>query len=145
MGRLKLVVIAALLSVAIVALVQGLSSPSRRLASSGKVKAVGVGVYWDVACTKSVDCINWGVLEPGETRNVTLYIRNEGNVMAMLAMTTENWSPPEVSQYLELAWDYGGQWLAPSSVLPVTFSLHLAENVQSVNSFSFDIVITAVG
>lgn len=145
MNSLKIGLFAALLLVASAMLAQGILSSSYRFGNVGSVKAIGVGVYWDAACTSPVSSIAWGVLEPGETKNVTVYIRNEGNSMATLAMRTENWRPPEAGAFIELTWDYDGQWLAPMAVIPVTFSLHLSGDVQNIDSFAFDIIISAVG
>ena len=43
---------------------------SRTISNMGYVKAIGVGVYWDQNCTNAVSAIDWGILEPGSTKNV---------------------------------------------------------------------------
>jgi hypothetical protein len=52
---------------------------STRITNQGKVEVIGVGVYWDSNCTRIVSTIDWGVMTPGSTKNVTMFIRNEGN------------------------------------------------------------------
>ena len=56
---------------------------SRTISNAGSVKAIGVGVYWDQACTSTVSSIDWGIMEPSGNVNKTVYIRNEGNALAL--------------------------------------------------------------
>jgi len=116
---------------------------NRTISNTGSIKAIGVGVYWDQACTNPVSSINWGILEPGSNVNRTVYIRNEGNTAARLAMATSNWSPSNASSYIALSWDYGGQTLNASEVIQVTLTLSVSANIAGITSFSFDITITA--
>jgi len=111
----------------------------------GAVKAVGVGVYWDLDCVDAVVSINWGTLEPGSIETVDVYIRNEGNSASTLSMYTENWTPTEASTYMTLDWDYSGQSLNPGEVVAVTFTLTVSSSIQGITSFSFDIVIVGSG
>ena len=53
---------------------------SRRISNKAAIKAVGVGVYQDPGLTVPLTEIDWGILEPGEEKNHTAYIRNESNV-----------------------------------------------------------------
>jgi len=53
---------------------------SRRISNRAAIKAVGVGVYQDLELTVSLTGIDWGILEPGEEKNHTAYIKNESNV-----------------------------------------------------------------
>jgi len=111
----------------------------------GAVKGIGVGVFWDQACTNAISYIDWGMIEPGSTVNKTCYIRNEGNSVSTLLMQTSNWSPPEAAGYMSLLWDYGGQFIDPDEVVQVTFTLSVSSSIQNVTSFSFDITISATG
>jgi hypothetical protein len=54
----------------------GLLSNSKNIQSSGTVRAVNIGVYWDSGCTNATSTIGWGMLSPGESTNVTVYLRN---------------------------------------------------------------------
>lgn len=111
----------------------------------GSVKAIGVGVYWYENCTGEVSFIDWGMLEPGSSENVTVYIRNEGNSVASLSMDTSNWSPSNASNYITLSWDYGGVSITPSEVVQVTFTLSVSASIEGIMSFSFDILIMGSG
>jgi len=135
--------LAVLLSiVALTALASGFTQSSVRIAGRGTVKAVGVGVFWDSNCTNSVSFIEWGMVEPGSMNNVTVYVRNEGNVAADLSVATENWNPLNASDYLALSWDYDGRQLNPHEVVQITLTLTVSSSVQGIESFSFDIIIS---
>jgi hypothetical protein len=109
----------------------------------GVVKAVGVAVYWDEACTRPCSEINWGNLTLGETKNVTVYVRNEGNVPITLNMHTENWNPPTAAEHLTLTWNYSGEVLQPRDLVPVAFSLSVDSQAFGFSSFSFEIWVVA--
>ena len=145
------VVIAALallmytLALSIVSQVASPIVTDKTVSNVGSVKAIGVGVYWDENCTSEVSSINWGMLEPGSSENVTVYIRNEGNSVASLSMDTSNWIPSNASDYITLSWDYGGVSITPGEVVQVTFTLSVSASIEGVTSFSFDIVIVGSG
>jgi hypothetical protein len=115
------------------------------LSSVGTVKALGVGVYWDNACSQAVSSIDWGLAEPGAVKNVTVYNRNEGNAPITLSLQTSNWSPANASDYISLSWNYGGQTIGPNQVVAVTLSLSISSSIEGITTFSFDIVIVGSG
>jgi len=104
-----------------------------------------IGVYKDAGCTEALTSINWGELSPGQSKNFTCHIKNQGNMPVTLYMQTENWSPPEASSYIRLRWDCEGTALAQGTVVPATFTLHVDPAIQGVDNFAFDIVIIAEG
>lgn len=107
------------------------------------VEAKGVGVYWDRGCTDKVSSINWGTLEPGSTKSIASYIRNEGNEPMRLILSTSNWNPLQASEYLSLGWNYT-YWrlLDPGEVLQITLTLSVFPHIEGISSFSFDILVT---
>lgn len=115
------------------------------LPNVGTVKAIGVGVYWDSSCSDPATYIDWDLVEPGATENVTVYIRNEGSAPITLSLETENWNPSNASSYISLSWDYAGQTIDVDAVLEVTLSLSVSDTIDGITSFSFDIVITGSG
>jgi len=116
---------------------------SRRVPNAGKVKTFGVGVYRDNECTSILSSIDWGVLDPGSSKSVTCYIRNEGTSISTLSMYTSNWNPPNASDYMTLSWDYGGQSINADEAAQVTFTLSVDSSIDGITSFSFDITIAA--
>ena len=115
------------------------------LPNVGTVKAVGVGVYWDSSCSNPVTSINWGTVNPGSTKDVTVYIKNEGNAPETLSFETQNWNPATASSYMTLTRDYGSQVIPVGGVVKVTLSLSVSITIEGVTNFSFDIIITGNG
>jgi hypothetical protein len=136
-----------LCAVAIGILGVGLSliQAGRTIANVGSVKGVGVGIYWDSACTNGTSSINWGILDPGSNKTATIYVRNEGNAVVTLSKTTQNWIPTNASNYMSLNWNYANQTLSVNQVLQVSLALVVSPTVTGITSFSFDITITAAG
>jgi len=108
--------------------------------NSGSVKSVGIGVYGDSNCTDRVSSIDWGVVEPGSTKNVTVYVRNEGNVAVSLQLNATNWSPVNASSFVGLSWDYDGKRVSSGEVVEVVLILSLTYKLD-ITEFSFDIII----
>jgi hypothetical protein len=117
----------------------------RIIACTGTVKAVNVGVYRNQNCTETVTAIDWGMLEPGESKNVTIYLKNEGNTPINLSLNTSNWNPTEAENYISLTWTYSGENLQPDQVLPSTLILSINQNVTDITTFNFDIIIIGEG
>lgn len=115
------------------------------LPNRGTVKAIGVGVYSDPGCTEQVTDIGWGIVEAGATKNVTVFIRNEGGAPMTLSLETENWNPPEAAGYMSLSWDYGDEVIDVGEAVPVTLSLSVSDSIEGITNFSFDIVIIGSG
>lgn len=136
------VILAVAVTVIVVSvLAASLLSAYQKVPNAGDVKAVGVGVYWDSDCTSNVTSINWGFLEPGTTADVTVYIKNEGNIAVVLSMTTDNWDPTSASDHITLSWNRESHVLNSGSVQAV-LTLSVSPEINDVTSFSFDITIT---
>lgn len=116
-----------------------------RIPSSARMKAVGVGVYWDSSLTIPVVSVSWGVLEPGQTENRSVYVANESNVPIVLSLTTDNWNPANASTFMTLTWNYEGASIPVSSYEYVTLSLHVNPAIAGITTFTFDITITGSG
>jgi hypothetical protein len=129
------------LALSLVGQVMPASQTSRTLSNAGAVMAIGVGVYWDNACTNVTSSIYWGTLEPGSNKNITCYVRNEGNSPSALSMYTSGWSPQNASNYIDFSWDYAGEFLNPDEAVQVTFTLSVSPSIDGITSFGFDITI----
>ena len=134
-----------ILSLCLIGQVLSAVQTNRTVSNVGAVKAIGVGVYWDQACANTVTSIDWGIIEPGSSVNKTCYIRNEGNSVSTLALQTSNWNPSNATGYMSLTWDYGGQPLGLGGFLEVTFTLAVDPAISGIETFSFDITISATG
>lgn len=132
------------LGIATAITVSGLLSNSRSIQSSGTVRAVNIGVYWDSGCTNATSTIGWGMLSPGESKNVTVYLRNEGNVALRSNLTVQNWVPTGSSSYIGLVWNRENQTVAVGSVVTAVLTLSVSPSITGITDFSFDIVITGI-
>jgi len=123
----------------------GQSHTALSIGSQGTVKATGVGVYLDSNCSNAVSFVDWGIIEPDSTKNITVYIRNEGNGLVTLILNTDNWIPSNASNYMALSWDYADQPTDPQEIVPITLTLTTSSDIEGIINFSFDIIIDAVG
>ncbi|UCE96567.1 MAG: hypothetical protein JSV51_02930 [Candidatus Bathyarchaeota archaeon] len=138
---LLIILILASMTVAATFLASGVLFGSNTIFNEGNVNAIGVGIYWEDGCINNVSKIDWGYLAAGATHNVTIYIRNEGNVPMTMNMTSEEWNPSHASTYITVIWDYEGHVVDPYSVTEVVITLSVSQNVTNITSYSFDITI----
>lgn len=134
----------AVLATTLLIVIAGAVSNSRSVPSRGTVKKINLGVYWDSGCTNATATVYWGMLSPGTLNNVTLNLRNEGNLAVKLNLTAQNWNPLNTSNYMRLTWNREGQALSPGTVAPATLTLSVFANTSGITDFSFDIVIAGL-
>jgi len=103
--------------------------------------SVTIGVYEEAECITEVSSINWGDLEPGASKNVTVYVKNLGTSVTTLYLSTQNWSPSEAQNYLSIDWDYEGNPLDPDAVIPIQLILSVSTEITEIQTFSFEIII----
>jgi hypothetical protein len=116
----------------------------KTLSSTGSIQiqtTEGVGVYSDAQCTAQLSTLAWGTLQPGGNKNITCYIKNEGDTPTTLSLESSNWNPTSASEYLTLNWDYNDQPINIGSSVEVTLTLRVASNITGISSFTFDITI----
>lgn len=134
------------------------------LPSVAYIHTLGVKAYWDPDLQNLSTEINWGILYPGSSNSVTLYLQSISNVPTRLRLTTANWTyidndnvvvagPSNSTSYMSLTWDYQGQVLNPNQTLQATLTL-TAETSPGLNvllmdsnvtQFAFDISIQTTG
>ena len=139
------IVILCTLALAVFGTSLALLQNSKTVPNSASIKGVGVGIYWDSACTNQTSSINWGMLESGTNKTVKIYVRNEGNTFVTLSRTLQNWNPLIAPNYVTVNWDYSGQQLSANQVLQVNLTLAVSSTVSGITNFSFDMTITATG
>ena len=133
------------LAIGVFGAVLSLLQANRTIPNAGSVKGIGVGIYWDSACANQTSLINWGLLDPGSNKTMTVFIRNEGNAVVTLSEVAQNWNPSTASSYMSLNWNYTGQTMSVNQVLQVKLTLVVSATVSGITNFSFDITITATG
>jgi len=113
------------------------------ISNYGSVRgAFGLEIYWTQQANDKVSSVDWGTLEPGSNKSVTIYIRNEGKKPVNLNFYTSGWNPSEAGDYLSLNWDYEGQSVSAGEIVQVTLTLSISPSVKGIGTFSFDITIT---
>jgi len=111
---------------------------------TGNIYTLNVEAFWDSQCTNRCETIDWGWLHPGDSKSLTIYLRNNGNVNATLSLSTANWNPAEAADYISLTWDREGYFMT-EQIIQCTFTLTVSTEIQNttIQSFSFDAIITA--
>lgn len=129
-------------------------STLRLIGSRGNViSPPNIGIYWDSNATNTVTFIDWGSVELGSMRNVTLFIRNEGNRAVTLSLNASGWEPAGTSEYMNLTWDYDGTEIQPMGMILTTITLTSASSPEivryiiayDIKQFNFVIMISAFG
>ena len=64
------------------------------------IEIQNIEAYWDKECSIRVTKINWDKVEPGETKNILIYLKNvcDKNIFPKLEIT--NWNPTIASKYI---------------------------------------------
>ena len=106
------------------------------------IKGIGVGIYWDQACTNRTLSLKWGLIEAGSNNTLTVYVKNEGNSAISLQLRTSNWTPSASLGYIFLNWNYSGQVLSVDQVIPLELTLTVYPTISGITDFSFDTIIT---
>jgi len=122
--------------------IYGLLSSLLNIGTTGIVKSPNINVYRESGCINEISSISWGLLDPGASKNVTIYLNNTGNIPLTLTQKTQSWNPTNASTYISLTWDYTGTRIQPKEVIAITLTLKISASIQNITSFSFDLVIT---
>ncbi len=140
-GRFLFVLLVLILASMGLGIIASSQRSSTIINSSGNIRIYGVGVYEDRNCNYPISNLDWGTLEPGTVKNITLFVRNEGNNAAILFLATDNWKPLNASSYMDLSWTYDGRSLNPSETAAMTLTLSVSPNIENTDDFSFDVII----
>lgn len=116
-----------------------------RVRTTGRIKGVGCSIWANANATLGIEMIDWGMLEPGETMNLVVYLKSEGNVPMDLTMHTEMWEPVETESYVTLLWDVENEVIQPEEIRMATFTLVISSDIEGIDTFSFTIVCIAEG
>jgi hypothetical protein len=104
---------------------------------------IDIGVYSNYQCTQSLSNIEWGDLQVGGSVNRMIWIKNVGDSDVYLGLTTENWTPSGVAQFIDLSWDYDGSILNSGATEQIILTLSVDPTISGINEFYFDIVFVA--
>ena len=102
---------------------------------------VKIDVYQDQECTSVLSSIEWGEIEAGASKNVQIFLKNNGDTNVLLGLSSQNWTPEDSPNYMTLSWDYDGVELTPEEVRRIVMTLDVDSDSPAMNSFGFDIVL----
>lgn len=112
-----------------------------------------INVYSNYNCSTKVSSLDWGMLNPDSSKNLSCYIKNEGNVQVTLNVATSNWVfkdengtllSGDYKQYFLFSWNGNATVLQQNQIFNATFTLFVSLNIQDVRTFGFDINISAL-
>jgi len=129
-----------MLAILIMLLAQKTLLQDKPIPNVSAVSTTKIGVYWDQNCTKTVTSIKWGVLSPGETKNITVYVRNEDNTTIILKVNTTNWNPEKAPEFLNFSYYPINLEIEIQKTAKITLTLHVHQNTSTIKQFSFDII-----
>ena len=118
-----------------------------------RIIGVGVGVYWDRNCDNPVANLSWGKivvnpLQPQVSKNVTVFVKNEGSNPVVIRLNVSDWFPTGIQGYMLLSWDYDGQVLGVDDAVKVTLVLSVDSRIwfesPRIQNYSFEITVSAV-
>lgn len=115
------------------------------ISSMATIKTLGVTVWQDVNLTIPLTLVDWGLIEPNQTKTLTCWVRNEGNSPLTLSLWTENWQPTNATNYISLSWNLEGEVVEVGEALEANLTLTVSPSIENITSFSFDIVISGSG
>jgi len=98
--------------------------------------------YADAACTIPLSNIDWGTMDPGESKTKTVYVKNEtGKPDCFLVnIYPLNIVPPEFAQYMTLTSDWlMFTLLQRNQIHALNLTLAISSSIHGITSFSFDV------
>jgi len=116
----------------------------REIRNVGVVRVIGVQVFENENLTSILEFIDWGFVDPNETKTCEAWILNTGNDDIRLSLWTNSWVPANASDWITLSWDYNDSIVAPKDSIRVEFSLFVDPDIEGIENFSFDIWLMGV-
>ena len=141
--RGKAVILATFLYLAIEA--TALPMVTYGIKNHGTIRAIGISFFQDQACTTPLTEISWGLLSPGENASFVGFCKNTKTISVTLTLQTQNWSPSNAADYIRGSWNYTGATISRGQVIPIAFSVAVAQNITGITDFSFEFLVTATG
>lgn len=140
-------IVAVIAAVLLTALTSGLiannlNNAPANVPTTGSVTTVNVGAYNNSQCTTNCTSINWSTIAPGNSVNVTIYIKNTGTVPVTLSLSNSSWTPTNANTYMTLTWNQEGTRLEAGNSTAAKLTLHVSQSITGITSFSFNIIIT---
>ncbi len=141
--RRKLVLITLSSLILATSIAQFLLPKATPLHASAITTTNSIGVYWDAACSRRVNYVDWGILTPGKNREIFVYVRNEGNGPCVLILKTTSWNPNSASSYLKFSWTCESNKIKAGGTVKIKQTLQVSAKIAGITNFSFGIAFEA--
>jgi hypothetical protein len=106
----------------------------------GQIKSAKVKIYSDETKTVPVTSIDWGIVSPGETKSVTIYVFNDGNIPLNMSYTVDNWVPTNATVFLSCTVSMPAVIQARSHS-QLTITLNVSADIVDIVEFQYQITI----
>ena len=140
----KIILVASLMAVLTIITVTAVITFAN-IHSTGRVKTIDIEAYDDPALTIPLVEIDWGIMEPDETKSYTFYVYNSGNFPVTLDMWTDTWTPNGTDTFMDFTWNYQEETILSGDSLELQFTLYIHSDIDGIDAFSFDITIEGLG
>lgn len=110
----------------------------------GEIKTIGIEAYQDPYLTIPLTNIDWGILDPSESKNYEGYVKSNSSVPIILKMNVTAWNPIEAEAYLNVTWNLEGHSLDPDQSSHVMFTLSVSPVIENITDFAFDMILYGV-
>ena len=132
---LVLMVIVAVVSIALTSLVSLMLSTyaDHYLPSLAVIKTIDVEMYWDEDAQNKIDVLDWGEIQTGKSVDTTIYMKSVSNFDVTVELILTDWTPPEISDYVSITWDYDDSILEPQEVIEVTLNISAPSSNEFVD------------
>ena len=127
-----------LLTIVVLASITGGFGSFKSFVRADYVKCTGVGIYWDQECINTTLAFEFGQINPGSNKTLTIYIRNEYSYPVILTLETSNWNPSASADYISLHWNYSSQVLNVNKVIPIEITLTVNASIYGISNFNFN-------
>lgn len=143
--RSFVILIAIILSLITAVDIAAVLMTQKSIGSTGVIKAINVGVFSDSGCTQTLASIDWGMIEPGGSASKTVYVKNIGNAVMTLTLSTSGWVPANAGSYITITWNKQSANLTPNEVTAALITLTVSNTITGITDFSMNIIIQGSG
>lgn len=107
----------------------------------GKIKWIKWNLWKDEALTESIESIDWGILDQGQSKTLEAYLENIG-YPAAFSMHPTNWNPQNAGDYIAITWDAEGKTLSSGETFKTILTISVSNQITNISEFSVDVTIT---
>ena len=124
-------------------LVQSVLESSATFSNRVEIKTVNLELL--TSSGDPLTLLDWGTLEPNETKVQQIQVKSLSNVDMTLTLTFGNFNPTEASSYVDVTWNKENTILIAGGTVLAEITLHIHSDISEIPAFTFGITITGSG